>query len=296
MLRIEAGVDLNAGHAFKVAHVPIAQVTKSSRFALHPNTLVEGECLRNGVVVARGMRADLFELANVFIHVWRGGHQRPSALDLVAPHVEETRPVRGKQPLVERRAVAIAVQIGSFERKVGVGVGPVHNSLDASGPRHLAYLLYRKDLAAQVGNVAAEDHLGSRRNRLLEDVDQVLHARRRRRERHLLQHEAFTAHPLFPGREHTTVVLIGGQDLIPGIQVDAHLRYLERLARVARNGHLLGVTSEIIRQTAANALDLWFEDLPHRVDGRCVRVIHVTPQRVLDDLGCRAHSAVVEID
>ena len=67
-------MDLDAGPALEVAHVPIAQVTKAGRLALGAYALVEGQRFRNGVVVARGMRADLLELANVLVLARGGGH------------------------------------------------------------------------------------------------------------------------------------------------------------------------------------------------------------------------------
>ena len=68
---------------------------------------------------------------------------------------------------MERDAVVIAVKVRMLERELGVGVGAVHNHLNAALAGHLANLLNREDLAGQVGDVADVNYLRLRGDRVL---------------------------------------------------------------------------------------------------------------------------------
>ena len=114
--------------------------------------------------------------------------------------------------------------------------------------------------------------------------------------RDLRQLDPVAAHALLPRVEHPPVVLVGRHDFVAGLERDAELRDLERLARVARDGELLGIASELGRQPPAHALDVGLEDLPHVVHGRLVRDVEVALERLVHDARARTAAAVVQID
>jgi hypothetical protein len=172
----------------------------------------------------------------------------------------------------------------------------VHDHLDAALASHLADALHREDLAGEVRDVADQDHLRLRRDRLLEALVEVVEALWRDREGDRLQDDAVAALALAPGGEHARVVVRGGEDLVARLQVEPELHGLERLAGVARDRHLLGVAAELAGERAAHRLDLRLEQLPHRVDGRFVRQVEVALHRLLHDAWRRADAAVVQVD
>src|SRR5690606_26362861 len=63
-----------------------------------------------------------------------------------------------------------------------------------------------------------------------------------------------------------------------------------------RDGHLLGVAAERVREPAADALDVRLEDLPHVVDGGLIRDVEIALERLVHDAGARADAAVVQVD
>src|SRR2546427_7997637 len=105
-------------------------------------------------------------------------------------------------------------------------------------------------------------------------------SRHRHGEADLLQHDAFAALSLVPRREHPRVVLIGGQHLVAPLQRDAELDDLERLARVARDRHLLRVAAEARREAAAHRLELRLQHLPHGVHGGGVGILEIAAHRL----------------
>jgi hypothetical protein len=137
-------------------------------------------------------------------------------------------------------------------------------------------------------------HLGARRDGAFQDAVEVFTGGRHR-EVHLLDGDLVAARALVPRRQHAAVVLFGRDDLIAGLEVDAVLRYLQRLARIARNGHLFGVAAELLRQAAAHDLDVPL-DQAAVIDRRLVRIIEVALVGLVHDRGARAAVAVVEID
>ena len=146
-------------------------------------------------------------------------------------------------------------------------------------------VMWQKCRTFVAGVIAAEQPLG-----------EIVQRRRRHRERDLLQHDAVAAHALIPGVEHAAVVLVGRDDLVARLQVDAELRDLQRLAGVARDRELLGVAAELRREAAAHGLDVRLEDLPHVVHGRLVREVEVALERLVHDARARAAAAVVQVD
>ena len=103
-------------------------------------------------------------------------------------------------------------------------------------------------------------------------------------------------HALLPRIEHARVVLVGGHDLVAGLQVDPELRDLQRLAGIARDGKLLGVAAELGGQLRAHRLDVRLEHLPHVVHRRLVRDVEVPLHRLVDDARAGADAAVVQVD
>ena len=88
-------------------------------------------------------------------------------------HVQHARADGRQQPLVQRGAEVVAVQIGVLEGELREGMRAIHNHLDAALASHLADLLHREDLAGAIGDVADVNHLGARRDRLLDAFRQV---------------------------------------------------------------------------------------------------------------------------
>ena len=64
--------------------------------------------------------------------------QRPGRRDAIAAHVEEAGVVRREQPLVQARAVVVALEIAQLEREVRERVRAVDDGQDAALPRQSA--------------------------------------------------------------------------------------------------------------------------------------------------------------
>src|SRR2546422_211618 len=84
--------------------------------------------------------------------------------------------------------------------------------------------------------------------------------------------------------------------LVAAVERDPELHDLERFARVAGDGHLLGVAPEARCEPAPHRLDLGLEDLPHRVRRRRIGIVEIAPHRFLHDARAGAHAAVVQVD
>ena len=156
------------------------------------------------------------------------------------------------------------------------GMSAVHDCLYASGAREATDIAHREDLTGQVRDMAEVDHLRPRGDRTLKPVDEILHAGRRRREWDLSEHQSFTPRALVPCGEHATVILVGGQDLVTSLEIEAELCDFQGLTGIAGDGHFFGITSERPGQPLPYALHLRLEDLPHRVDRRLVGKLQVT--------------------
>ena len=125
---------------------------------------------------------------------------------------------------------------------------------------------------------------------------QIVEARRRHRERDLLQHDPVALLALLPGVEHAAVVLVGGEHLVAGREVEAELRDLQRLAGVARDRELLGVAAGARGEPAPHRLAVRLEHLPHVVRRRLVRDVEVALVGLVDDARARRDAAVVQVD
>ena len=120
--------------------------------------------------------------------------------------------------------------------------------------------------------------------------------RQRDREGDLLDDDPLAAGALLPARDHPRVVLVGDDDLVAPLQVDAEDQGLHRLGGVAGDGDLLGVAAELAGQVAAHRLDPGLEDPPHVLHGRLVGEPQVA-DHLVEDVGRRgADPAVVEVD
>ena len=173
-------------------------------------------------------------------------------------------------------------------------VRAVDDGDDAARASHARQVLHREDLAGQVGDVAEVQHLRARTDRAFENAVEIL-AGRRHREVHLLDLDLVAPRALIPRRQHAAVVLLGGDDLIAGLEVDAVLRDLQRLAGVARDRHLVGIAAELIGQAAADDFDVPL-DQPAVIDRCLIRIIEIPLVGLVHHGRARAAVAVVEID
>ena len=96
------------------------------------------------------------------------------------PDVEESGAGRRQQPLVQAGAVVVHLEVAQLEREVRQRVRAVDDGDDAALPGHAARALHREDLSREVGDVAEVQHLGPRRDRLLEPREEVVLRRRDR--------------------------------------------------------------------------------------------------------------------
>ena len=83
---------------------------------------MEIKSLGNGVSLGSGVSADLLEFPDIFSQGMVGPHHRPDPGDFGFPHVQHTCADRRQQPLMQRRAVVIAVEILVQERKLREGM------------------------------------------------------------------------------------------------------------------------------------------------------------------------------
>src|SRR5262249_15393390 len=153
---------------------PPPQVAEPFRLALHSNAFVEIESLGDGVSLRSRMSADLLEFPDILAQRMVGAHHRPDPGNFGFPHVEHARSYRGQQPLMERRAVVIAVEILVKERKLREGMRAVDDDLYPPRARQLANLLDGEDLARSVGDVAYVDDLRLRREALLDTTGEKI--------------------------------------------------------------------------------------------------------------------------
>ena len=242
------------------------------------------------------MRPDLFELPDVLHLRGRRRRQRPQLLDILAAHVEEPGADRREQPLVQRRAVVVALEIAQLEREMRERVRAVDDRLNGAAARHPRDLAHGKQLTREVRHVAQVNDARLRRDRLLESRSQLRQVLRRHRERDLRQRDPVAPHALLPRVEHAAVILVRRDHLVARLQIEAELRDLQCLARIARDGELLGVASGFGREVAAHRLHVRLEHVPHVMNGRLVRHVEVSLQRLVHDARARTGVAIVEID
>ena len=294
--RIHRRVNLEAAGLLQARRPAVAQVAQARRLPLDAHPFVEAERLGDRVVVRGRVRPDLLELADVLVPGRGGGGQRPQRLDVLAPHVEKAGPDRREQPLVQAGAVEVAAEIRGLVREVRERVRAVDDRLHALGARRVADLLHRKNLPGEIRDVAEVQDPGLRPDRRDQAIREIVHRRRRHRERNLLHRDALAPRALVPRVEHPPVVLVRRDDFVPGLEIDPELRDLQRLARVARDRHLLGTAAELRREPAAHRLDVRLEDLPHVVHGRLVGDVEIALEGLVDDARAGAAAAVVQVD
>ena len=100
---------------------------------------------------------------------------------------------------------------------------------------------------------------------------------------------------LVPRGQHPGIILLGADDLVAGSQIDAHLRNLKRLTRVARDGNLLRICAKFGGKPPPRSFDIFF-DQRTVIRGRLIGPIHVSLARFVNDCGGGTLIAVIEID
>ena len=111
------------------------------------------------------MRADLLEFPDV-LHFRRGRRRQwPEVLDILPADIEESCADRREQPLVQRRAVEIALEVRHLEREMRKGVRAVDDRLDVPRARHARDIAHGKELPRQVRDVADVDYFRLRCDR-----------------------------------------------------------------------------------------------------------------------------------
>lgn len=148
-------------------------------------------------------------------------------------------------------AVVIHLEVAQLEREMRHRMGAIDDGDDAAGASHAGDVLNREDLPGQVGDVAEVQHLGARGDGAFEHREQTF-AGSRHREVDLGDLKLVAARALIPGGEHAAVVLLGRQHFVAGREVEAVLGNLQRLAGIARDGHLFGIAAELGGQPAAH--------------------------------------------
>ena len=153
--------------------------------------------------------------------------------------------------------------------------------------------LHGEQLPGEVRDVAEMQHLGLRRDRLLEPLIQVV-LRRRHRELDARDLDLVAPHALVPRRQHARVVLLGRQHFVARLHVDAVLRDLHRLAGVARQRQLRRIAAELGGQAAPHRADVPADPVVvlHR---QHVGHVHVALDRLVDDARARTAVAVIQI-
>src|SRR5439155_23592120 len=114
---------------------------------------------------------------------------------------------------------------------------------DAALAREARETLHRKELTRQVRDVAEVQDSRLRGDRALEPLIEIL-LRRGHGKLEPRYLDLVAPLPLVPRRQHARVILIRRDDLVAGLQVDAVLHDLQRLARVARDGDLFRIAAE----------------------------------------------------
>ena len=153
--------------------------------------------------------------------------------------VEDAVLLRAAGPLVRAAAVKVRLHVAQVDVDQAERLRAVHQREDAALAGQRAERLGRKQIADRAGLVGEGDHSGSRRDRLGERVDVVLHPRVRVRRRHVLDGEAEALRLLLPRGVVARVVVGGEQHLVRRLQIDAGRDQVVRLAGVARDHDLL---------------------------------------------------------
>ena len=190
---------------------------------------MEHDRRRNRIEVGLRMRADFFVLPDVVVLADAGRHQRPERFLLLFPYVQKARTDRRVQPLVQAGAVVVHAEFIAREREVGEGMRAIHEYFDPFRPRHVDDLTHRHDLAGQVRDVRHLNHPGPRCDRSGKRIHHIFRLQQRHRELHLLQHDPFATHALFPRVDHATVVLRRDDHFIAALEIESEDHGLVRL-------------------------------------------------------------------
>ena len=178
------------------------------------------------------------------------------------------------QPLLEARAVVVALKVAQLEREVRHGLRAVADRHESTLTCQTAKPLHGEKLTGRVRDVAKMQDSGARCNCPFEPLVEVV-LRRRHRERNLRQRDVLASHPLIPRRQHPGVVLIGRQYLVPRLKVEAVLHDLQPFARIPGEGEFLGVASDLVGKPPPHRLEIASE-LPAIIERQLVREVEIT--------------------
>ena len=89
--------------------------------------------------------------------------------------------------------VVVDIELTEIEVEVGERVRPINDEWNAVPTSHCCQFGHRQDLACEVDHVRGQDHPGSRRDRFLEQADDLCRIFGGHRNLDLLQDDAFTA-------------------------------------------------------------------------------------------------------
>ena len=134
------------------------------------------------------------------------------------PSVEKRCPLGSAHPLVARHDVDIGAQGAQVQGNLAGGVGAVDDGDQAGRPGAPANLLDGKDQRRRAGDMAEEDNLRLLRDAGPECLDEP--GLRRHGQRHVLVDvtSAGLAAHVAPGAIHGPVLVVGGEDLVAGLE------------------------------------------------------------------------------
>src|SRR5437016_8675383 len=115
LVRIEGSVEANLGHTFQFVHPVAREITQSGFLAFATDAVMKQKRFTDCQLGRGRMRADLFELSNVFLLFVFGGKPRPDFRDLVALDEQELSAFGTVEPFVKRGAEVITIKVGLFE-------------------------------------------------------------------------------------------------------------------------------------------------------------------------------------
>ena len=96
----------------------VSQIAQPRGLAFASDGIVEGESLRDGIVVGRRVGSNLFKLANILRARRVCRRERPQRFDMFSPDVQKPRADRREQPLVEAGSVVVASKVRDRVREM----------------------------------------------------------------------------------------------------------------------------------------------------------------------------------
>ena len=204
--------------------------------------------------------ADPQDLIRVFLP---SNDQRPEIRHLLFLHIQQAGTQRRTQPLMQRAAVIIAVQIGYAELKMRYGMGTIHTNLHPAGMRHIADLSDRQDLAGNIDDVRYQDQLRPGRNGIgIQRYDLFIRSRMVGNRYHLVDYAIAGRH--MPQHLHDgAIILLRHDRFIPRLPVLARQYNIQRFRGIPRNGDLLSGTAHQLRQFSGHFLLILHRMIPH---------------------------------